>query len=314
MTRPLLAAVFLVLAIGISAQEPATAPVPAAKVEAEKPLPPVSELLTAVEKHEDRDDAILQQYTYHSHVVSEEFDGKDSVKKTESTDYESIPINGVRVRRMVAKNGKPLSPDEQKKASEDFDKAVDRARKNKAKYEEKRAQAEREGKANDSFLPASRILELGAFSNERRVQLNGRPTIVLDYAGDPKAKTHNSLEKVVRDLVGTVWIDEQDKVLARVEGHFLNDFKLGLGLLLDIHKGLTFTSEQQKINGEVWLNKSVDGVGKASAGVFIRVHGHVHVDSSEYRKYRASSTIRGTNGVIDENGKPVEEPEEKPEP
>ena len=63
----------------------------------------------------------------------------------------------------------------------------------------------------------------------RRVELNGRDTIAVDYAGDPKAKTRNRAEEVVRDMLGTAWVDEQDHVLARVEGHFVNAYKIGAG-------------------------------------------------------------------------------------
>lgn len=274
-----------------------------------QPLPPVPNLILAVEKHEDRDDALLQQYTYHLHVIDEEFDGSDAVRKTTTEDYESIPINGVRVRKLVARNGKPLTADEAKKEDADFDKEIEKAKKNKAKYEEKRAQATREGKSNDGFLPASRILALGTFSNERRVMLDGRPTIVLDYAGNRNVKTENSLEKIVEDLVGTVWIDEQDKVLARVEGHFLADFKLGFGLIADIHKGLAFTMQQKKVNGEVWLPQEIDGHGKASILVVVaRVHGHTHATMSDFRKYHASATIVGVSGVVDDQGNPIDQP------
>src|ERR1700692_3367591 len=94
-----------------------------------KPLPDIAQLLDDVEKHEDRDDALLQQYTYHRHVVVEEYGGD---KKTITSDYESIPIAGVRVGKLVARDGKPLSSDEAKKVNEDFDKAVEKAKKNKA--------------------------------------------------------------------------------------------------------------------------------------------------------------------------------------
>ncbi len=50
--------------------------------------------------------------------------------------------------------------------------------------------------------------------------MNGRDTIAVDFAGDPKAKTRNRGEDVIRDLVGTAWVDEQDKVLVKVQGHF----------------------------------------------------------------------------------------------
>ncbi len=81
----------------------------------------------------------------------------------------------------------------------------------------------------DDEITVSRLLELGSFTNARRVQMNGRDTIAVDFAGDPKAKTRNRLEDVIRDLVGTAWVDEQDKVLVKVQGHFLNNFKIGGG-------------------------------------------------------------------------------------
>ena len=186
---------------------------------------------------------------------------------------------------------------------------MERAKKNKVKFDAKKEQAEREGKSNDEFLPASRILQLGTFSNERRILFNGRPTIVLDYTGNKDVKSKNEMEKVVQDLVGTAWIDEEDKVLARAEGHFLADFKIGFGLLADIHKDFHFTMEQRKINGEAWLPKEFDFYGKASVGVFVaRVNGHAHVESTDYRKFRTTTTIIGTNGAIDDNGNPIPDP------
>jgi len=282
---------------------------PAATEPDSKPLPPIAQLLDDVEKHEDRDDAILRQYTYHRHAVREEFSGNNSIKKTVTSDYESIPIAGVRIFKLVARDGKPLSPEEAKQVDEDFDKAVEKAKKNKAKFDAKREQAEQEGKSNSEFLPASRILQLGTFSNERRVLFNGRPTIVLDYAGTKDVKPKNDFEKAVQDLVGTAWIDEQDKVLARAEGHFLADFKVGFGLVADVHKDFNFTMEQRKVNGEAWLPKEFDFYGKASFGVFLeRINGHTHLESGDYRKFRTSSTIIGTNGAIDDNGQPIPDP------
>jgi len=307
-----LLAVAALCAIARLAIAQTTAQVPTA--DTTKPLPPPAELLDAVEKHEDRDDALLQHYTYHRRVVMEDFDSNNGVKKTTVSDYESIPIEGVRVSKLVARNGKPLTPDEAKKADEEFDKAAERAKKNKAERDAKREQAERDGKSNKEFLPASRVLQLGTFSNERRIDYNGRPTIVLDFAGSHNAKTQSETEKIVEDIVGTIWIDEQDKVLARVEGHFLADFKIGFGLVLDIHKGLTFTMEQQKINDEVWLTKQIDGFGKASVGVFVvRVNGHTHAEMSDYRKFRTSATIVGSNGVVDADGAPDASPAAPPD-
>ena len=205
---------------------------------------------------------LLQQYTCIIAMLSLKSDGgskKDHHSDRLREHSRESPACEVPTK-LVARDGKPRSLPilKQRKSMSAFDREIEKARKNKAKFDAKRQQAEREGKSNDEFLPASRILKLGTFSNDRRILFNGRPTIVLDYTGNKDVKSKNEMEKVVQDLVGTAWIDEQDKVLARAEGHFLADFKIGLGLVADIHKDFHFTIEQRKINGEAWLPKEFD--------------------------------------------------------
>ena len=270
------------------------------------PLPPASLLLRSVEATQRRDEALAQQYTWHVHEVSEEFDGSDAVRKTTIRDSESIPVGGVRVQRLVGRGGEPLSAEQQKSEDEHFDKEVDDARKRAAKREN--------GSAKGGPISAARMLELGNFTNERRVLLAGRSTIVFDYAGNKQVKPANPAEKIVQDLVGTVWVDESDHVLTQVEGRFLADFKLGFGLVLDIHKGLSFSMRQRKINDEVWLPDQISGTGKASAGLFLlRVHGRAVYTMSDFRKYRASATIVGISAPVPEQG-PIPPAVAAPEP
>jgi len=185
---------------------------------------------------------------------------------------------------------------------------------------DKERREKREGKGQDTdsrgddILTAERILELGTFSNPRRVDLNGRPTIEADYAGDPNAKTHNTAEGVVRDLVGTVWFDEEDRVLVKGEGHFLNDFKIGGGLVLNIHKGLSFEFQTTKINGEAWLPTNIQAHGSARFLLLAGVNGNLSLVTSNYRKFRATSTILSSNGEIGPDGKPVATPTEDATP
>ena len=208
------------------------------------------------------------------------------------------------MNRLVAKDGKPLTADEAKKENERIDKEVVKAKERRAKAEAKNRETNSRG---DDLISASRLLELGKFTNERRVELNGRSTIVVDYAGDPNAKTHNPAENAVRDLVGTVWIDEADRTLVRAEGHFLNDFKVLGGLALDIRKGTNFSFRTRKINGEAWLPDQIDADGHVRALLFAGFTGRFHMTASDYRKFHTETKIVGTNGVIGEDGQPVPE-------
>jgi hypothetical protein len=292
-----------------SAQQPvATTETPAPE---EKPLPPIPQLLFDVERNEKSLEAARKSYTYHVHLEQQELDKHGGLKKTEVTDSESFRIDGVLINRVVARNGKPLTPDEAKKEDERIDKEV-------AKDKERRANRQGKGEETDSqgneMISTARILELGKFSNPRRVDFYGRPTIVADYAGDPNAKTRNTAEGAIRDLVGTVWIDEQDHVLVGARGQFLKDFKIGGGLVLDIHKGLGFEYRATHINGEVWLPASTDAQGSARFLLFGGVNGRIHLVTSDYRKFHTDSTIVSTNGEIDANGNPVHPPPQTPAP
>ncbi len=133
--------------------------------------------------------------------------------------------------------------------------------------------------------------QLGTFSNVRRVELHGRPSFAVDYMGNPHAKSHSLLEGVFRNLSGTVWVDEQDHALERVEGLVYQDYKVGGGILADVHKGATVQMEWTKVNGEVWLPATFNGRGSARIAVF-SYHSEV-LDQrwSDYRKFRATSTI-----------------------
>jgi hypothetical protein len=280
-------------------------PAPTAPDVDTKPLPPIRALVLDVENNEKIAEAQARDYTYHVHMEEQDLDGKGNVKKTTITESESLTIDGVRVDRIVARNGKPLTENEAKKESEKIDKEVAKAKEHRQKREDKGEDTDSRG---DVIVTAERILELGTFSNPRRVELDGRPTIVAEYAGDPNAKTHNPAEGAIRDLVGTVWFDEQDRVLVQAQGHFLNDFKIGGGLVLNIHKGFSFEFHTAKVNDEAWLPTTIDGHGSARFLLVDGINGRLHLVASNYRKFHAKSTITATSGEVTPDGEPVTPP------
>src|SRR5271170_393522 len=256
--------------------------------EIERPLPDIPALMRSVEANQKAAETIEKDYLYRSVQTAVESDGHGGVKKTETKEYDIFWVEGVPVHRLVRKNGQELSAEEQKKESEQIDKEAAKAR-------EKRAKADARGTETDprgnELITVSRLLELGSFTNARRVQLGGRDTIAVDFAGDPKARTKTRFEDVIRDLAGTAWVDEQDRMLVKAEGHFLNNFKVGGGLVVNVQKGTSFSMQQQKVNGEVWLPATVAGHGQFRALLFVGFNGSFRAVESDYRKFKATSTI-----------------------
>lgn len=265
----------------LTGQTPASTPV-------ERPLPDIAVLMHDVEAHEKAAESIEKDYLYHASDTIEQLDRHGRVKKTERREYDIFWVDGIPVHKLTSKDGKELSPKEQKKQDEDIEKQVAKAKKKRAKAA---SQGKPTGPNGNDEVTVSRILELGSFTNPRRVSLNGRDTIALDYTGDPKAKTRNRMEDVIRDLAGTIWVDEQDRAIVKAEGRFLNTFKIGAGLLANIQKGTSFAFEQQKINGEVWLPARAEGHGDARLLLLFRFRGNFREVDSGYRKFKASSTI-----------------------
>ena len=304
------AAVFLSLAAG-QATPPPEAPgqPPAAARAAEKPLPDVAVLMHQVEDHQRQAEAIQKEYVYRSETHLDETDGKGRPKKSITRQDEYSSMQGVLIDRHLSENGKPLTPDEQKKDDE-------RIARNIAKAQERQRKAADEGKPTDAAghdeVTVSRILELGAFSNPRRVQVAGRDTILVDYTGDPHAKTHNAAEGAFKELNGIVAIDEQDRAIQHLEGHFANTFKVGAGLVADISKGTSFDYTARRINDEAWFPSAINAQGHIRYLLFFSLNGTLHVTFSDYRKFKATTTISPAFTPLDPNA-PIA-PETPPPP
>ncbi len=256
-----------------------------------------------VHDHQAASEAIQKDYIYRSVLNLKVLNKKGDVKEDEEDAYDDFWINGVEVQRQVEKKGKPLTDDQKKKEDERVNKEIEKAKQRKAKADAKGEETDSEG---HEVITLSRILELGSFSNARRMMLNERQTIAVDYTGNPNAKTRTPFEGVVRNVVATIWVDEQDKDIARVEGHFVDNFKVAGGLLVNIQKGFEFSMEQTRVNDEVWLPARF--AVKGMARFFLLFNGNVIVtdSSSDYRKFKTDSTIVGMGE------KPVDTPPAQP--
>src|SRR5262247_87458 len=104
-------------------------------------LPDIPALLKEVGKNEDEIDRLLEKYTYTQNITSREFDSKGQMKVKESETFELTFYKGSRIRRMVAKNGKPLTPKEEADAQKNVEKRVREIEKREAEKDRKEREA-----------------------------------------------------------------------------------------------------------------------------------------------------------------------------
>jgi hypothetical protein len=245
----------------------------------ERPLPDISTLMHEVEAHQKELDKVREDYTYRESVQTDELDGSGRLKKTETEENEVFFVNTHRIQRTVAKNGKPLNTDEEKKEQESVTKQIEKAQKTPPHT----------SMHGDSEVSVTRLLGILKVSNPRRISLNGRDTIAFDFVGDPHAKTHGIAEDASKKLAGTIWVDEQDREVSRLDVHFDDNFHIGAGLLASIQKGSTFTFEQALINHELWLPTAAEIHLGARVLLLKGYHENLHIRNSDYKKFHAEA-------------------------
>jgi hypothetical protein len=223
-------------------------------------------------------DRLRDQYTcrQQQHMVIYDKNGK--VKKTEDRTSNVFFVHGRPIETLLSKDGKPLSDAEIRKQQ-------DRAAKEAVKLA-----AEPPDKSEHDDISVSRLLAITRFSHARRVGEGDRSLIVVDFEGDPHAKTRGRNESAVKHVRGTVWIDEQAREVARLRATVDDPLKIGYGLLAKIDTGSNFAVEQDFVRNETWLPTSFNARFDGKAALFVGFHVELAVHFDEYQKFHASAS------------------------
>jgi hypothetical protein len=220
------------------------------KANAEAPVPDIRQLMMDVMNHQKQLEKVRENYTYSSSSTTQELDSSGKVTKTESEDSEVFYVNTHRIERTVKKDGKPLNEHDEKKEQERITKLVEKAQK---------TPPGQSLEGHDETVSVKQLLDIMQVSNPRREDFRGRSTIIFDFAGRRDAKTHGMAEDASKKIAGTLWIDERDRQVARMEAHFTDNFHVAGGLLANVQKGSSFYFDQAQVNGEIWFPTGAEG-------------------------------------------------------
>lgn len=183
------------------------------------------------------------EYTWTAKVIERELGKRGEIKKESSSLYEVYPVRGEFARKLLERDGVPVS---QERADKELKKTAERLEK-AAREDQKRAEAKPtppppqtpEQLQNPAGLPSFgfttghresngfssteiaiavwRFFRYCEFNGPRRETLNNRESIVLDFR--PRADFHpaDELQKPYAHLRGRLWIDAADRAVARLE-------------------------------------------------------------------------------------------------
>jgi hypothetical protein len=249
------------------------------------PPPDATALMKIVAENQKRIEATQEDYIFQRKDEEQVTDPKGRAKLTRVKEFEVFFVGPWPVERLLSKDGKPLTGAEQKKQDDEVAKQEKKARARMAR------EAAGEDQEKDT-ITLGKFLAANRFYNLRHDTYQGREVYALDFEPRPDFQPHTMIEKVIKSLGGTLWVDPQAEDVARLEAHLLEGIKVAGGLVGSVQKGGTVILEQRFVNEELWMPTYAKV--QLDARLFF-LHRTINVvsDYSDYRKFRVDSKIMG---------------------
>jgi hypothetical protein len=239
-----------------------------------------------------------RDYTYIAREVENKLDGNGQTKSTEVKTYEILQIYGEQVRRLIARDDKPLDPKEAAKEEEKVQKIIDK-RKGESD-DDRRKREEKEAKQQEEDRKFVReVSDAFDFKLVGTEQLSGREAWVIDGEPRPGFESHTKDSKFLSKFHGRVWIDKSDLQMAKMDVEAIDTVSIGW-VLARLHKGTRFMLEQTRVNDEVWLPGHVTFKVDARVALVKGFNMDGEQTYRDYKKFRTTSKIIGMGEVREE--------------
>ncbi|MGH9718996.1 MAG: hypothetical protein ACRD8O_02200 [Bryobacteraceae bacterium] len=239
-----------------------------------------------------------RMYTFVEHIVEREFDGRGNPKPPESETFDITMLEGSPFRRLIARNDKPLSADEERKEQRKLEKSIAERQKETEAQRQKRLtewQKNRE-KRRKVFLEIPDAFEFRLLGEEVR---DNRAVWVLEGTPRPGYQFRDSRAKLFSKFKGKLWIDKAGYYWVRAEAEAIDTISFGW-FLARIGKGARVEVEQQRINDEVWLPRSVHLAASGRLGLVKKMSANIEVTYRDFRKFQTGSAIVSATELPDE--------------
>jgi hypothetical protein len=227
-----------------------------------QPLPDIPALLSELQANEDKVEGILDHYSFTEKTITRELANDGTLREKGSETHQLSFYKGFRISRLIEKDGNPLTEKEQADADKDAAKQVEDIEKRIAKDESHAGKLDPSGKPSENSrrISIAEVLRASRLINPRRERFRGRDCLVFDFEPNPDfdLKDAKSIVRFFGKTAGVMWVDTEDKQVARLEAVLLDSIKFGGGLLANFKKGAAFTLEKQRVGGEIWLPSQVD--------------------------------------------------------
>ena len=272
---------------------PALAPLAAFGQDAKACPAEPREIIRQAAENDDANDLKARSYTYTEQEDEHKLNSHGDVTSTESKTYEVLFLAGEQTEKLVARNGKPLSPDEAKKEDDKLNKLIEKRASETDEQKQKRlAEEEKQHREDRAFT--GEIADAYDFHLDAPEKINGRDALVI--SATPRADFHATTRdgKYLPKFKFRVWIDQADCQWVKLDVEAIDTVSWGL-FLARLHKGSRVLLEQTRVNDELWLPKSQRIWLSARVALLKNFNLEQDTTFRDYQKFSAQSRIVPTS-------------------
>lgn len=223
---------------------------------------------------EKTNDEHAARYTYIQDTTYYSYDKKGIAKKDHTETSEVIFVEGETYKRLVARDGKPLSPKEQAKEEKKMRQTAEERR--KARRNSLFNRTVRFGTKDLAELFDSRVLG--------EEEIRGRKAWIIECNPQPGRVLKNQHEKDVLVTQSKIWVDQAEHEIVKWNLSFIAEGSV-------IKPGSIAEFEYKKVNDDAWLQISGISDLRLQIAKFIRAQQRSEYRNSNFQKFDVESTI-----------------------
>ena len=204
------------------------------------------------------------------------------------------------IDRLVAINDQPLSAEQQRRED---------VRVQRLLADPSEIRKERQKQLEDS---AKQFRMFATFPDAFRYEYAGREGALVKLAFEPNPQfvPSSRQEEVFHHLEGMMWIDPDQKQLARIDGRLTSEAKFAGGLLGRLDKGGVFSVRFSQLDSGQWVMVALHVEMSGKALLFKTISVHEQRDFDDYRGVPDNFTLLQAAELV---GKPAGSPRQSAE-
>ena len=202
--------------------------------------------------------------------------------------HQVCQTNAGTIDRLVAINSQPLPPEQQRRE----DAGIQMLLANPAEIRrEKQKQREDTAKQYRMFATFPDAFRYRYAGTEGRL-------IKLEFEPNPQFAPSTRQEEVFHHLEGTMWIDPEQKQLARIDGELTSEVKFAGGLLGRLDQGGVFSVRFRQVDSGQWLMAALQVNMSGKALLFKTISVQEEREFEDYRRVPSNFTLRQAEELL----------------